>query len=70
MPGTGQIMKDERYEPVFADLSVWRDVTEVPDGNKSYVIYVGGGKSDKVFLTLVKGFILQHPDFNLFLVQF
>lgn len=44
MPGTGQIMKDERYEPVFADLSVWRDVTEVPDGNKSYVIYVGGGQ--------------------------
>lgn len=45
MPGTGQIMRDERYEPVFADLSVWRDVTEVPDGNKSYVIYVGGGAS-------------------------
>ena len=34
---------NDRYEPVFADLSVWRDTREVPDGNKSYIMYVGGG---------------------------
>lgn len=40
VPGTGQIMIDTNLS---ADLSVWRDTREVPDGNKSYIIYVGGG---------------------------
>ena len=51
MPGTGQIMINEREESVFAD-PVRRDINEVPDRNKSLFMLWGERVSLVRFLKL------------------